>query len=113
MRAIHALMLVASAATGAAAYAQDGWDVIGTRDVGAAADHDVIPVRGLARYRQIRLCAFGGPVNMIDLDVSFANGETLPAGLAARLDAVELDKRFPIIEQRAQLGVLRFAQVAL
>src|SRR5688572_17502650 len=32
---------------------------------------------------------------------------------AGLLDAVELDKGFPIIEQRAQFGVLRFAEVAL
>jgi len=74
MKIVHAMLFAALAATGAAAYAQDEWDAIGTRDVGAAADRDVIPVRGLARYRQIRLCAAGGPVNLLDLDVRFANG---------------------------------------
>jgi hypothetical protein len=74
MKMMRALLVLAAAATCGTAYAQGGWDTIGTRDVGWNNDRDTIPVRGAARYRQIRLCAFGGPVHMMDLDVRFANG---------------------------------------
>jgi hypothetical protein len=74
MRAIHAALLVAAAAVGTAAFAQSDWEVIGTRDVGFSADRDVIAVRGLDRHHQVRLCAYGGGVHMIDLDTRFANG---------------------------------------
>jgi hypothetical protein len=37
-------------------------------------DSDTIPVPGTARYRQLRVCVFGGPINMRDVDVRFRNG---------------------------------------
>ena len=48
-------------------------------------------------------------------DSVFTHNESgyLSLARACLLHAVELDERFPIVEQRAQLGVLRFAQVAL
>src|SRR4051812_50064710 len=37
-------------------------------------DSDTIRVPGTARYRQLRVCVFGGPINMRDVDVRFRNG---------------------------------------
>lgn len=37
-------------------------------------ESDTINVRGTARYRQMRLCVYGGPINMRDVDVRFRNG---------------------------------------
>jgi hypothetical protein len=37
-------------------------------------DRDTIRVPGTARYRQMRVCVYGGPINMRDVDVRFRNG---------------------------------------
>ena len=37
-------------------------------------DTDSIRVPGTARYRQLRVCVYGGPINMRDVDVRFRNG---------------------------------------
>jgi hypothetical protein len=37
-------------------------------------DSDTIRVPGTARYRQLRVCVYGGPINMRDVDVRFRNG---------------------------------------
>jgi hypothetical protein len=50
------------------------WNVIGTRTVSHRAERDVIPAFGRERYSQIRLCVYGDPVRMMDLDVRFRNG---------------------------------------
>lgn len=49
------------------------WRTIGfTRVQGR--DSDTIRVPGTARYRQLRLCVYGGPIEMRDVDVRFRNG---------------------------------------
>ena len=70
----RAAFILAAAILGGDAVAQRGWEVVGSRAVGWNNDRDVIPVRGLERHRQIRLCAAGGAVRMLDLDIRFANG---------------------------------------
>ena len=37
-------------------------------------DSDTVRVPGTARYRQLRVCVFGGPIQMRDVDVRFRNG---------------------------------------
>ena len=37
-------------------------------------DSDSIQVRGAARYRQMRVCVYGGPIRMRDVDIRFRNG---------------------------------------
>ena len=37
-------------------------------------DSDTIRVPGTARYRQMRVCVFNGPIEMRDVDVRFRNG---------------------------------------
>ncbi|MGZ8281998.1 MAG: hypothetical protein ACXWUN_03465 [Allosphingosinicella sp.] len=73
MKAECAALLLAAAIAGPAS-AENGWEVVGSRAVGISVDHDTIPVRGAERHRQVRLCAYGGGVVMIDLDIRFANG---------------------------------------
>ena len=51
-----------------------GWRVIGYRTVRAGTDTDWIATPGAVRFRQLRLCAENAPINIIDLDVFFANG---------------------------------------
>ena len=37
-------------------------------------DTDNIRVPGTARYRQLRVCVYGGPIHMRDVDIWFRNG---------------------------------------
>jgi hypothetical protein len=67
-------------ATGGAGVAEaqfdPGWRVIGSRTVRPGTDTDWIVTPGAVRFRQIRLCAENAPINLVDLDVHFANGGT-------------------------------------
>lgn len=64
------------AATPAAAqfYFGNQWRVIGYKTVNGH-DTDTIRVRGDHRFRQVKVCAYGAPVRMRDLDIRFANGK--------------------------------------
>jgi hypothetical protein len=76
------MMLVAAATAGlslagttpaAAKNGRDGWRTIAVTTV-KGRDSDTIGVPGTARYRQMRVCVYGGPINMRDVDVWFRNG---------------------------------------
>jgi hypothetical protein len=49
------------------------WHTVGYTQVNGR-DNDTVRVRGTARYRQMRLCVYNGPIRMRDLDVRFRNG---------------------------------------
>ncbi len=51
-----------------------GWRIIGFKVVNGASDTDWIYTPGARRFRQIRVCAFDGPITLRDLDVYYANG---------------------------------------
>src|SRR3982750_2501751 len=76
-------MLVLAAATGAATIAtavpadaqrwNANWRTLAYTPVNGR-DSDTIRVPGTARYRQLRLCVYGGPIHMRDFDVRYRNG---------------------------------------
>ena len=107
MKSLIALLGVAAATVGTGALAQGGWDVIGSRNVGWSADRDVIPVRGHARYRHIRLCAFGGPVHMIDLDIRFANGDRQDAAVRSLIRAGDCTRVIDLAGQDRNMTEVR------
>lgn len=49
------------------------WHTVGYAQV-QGRDRDTIRVPGTARYRQLRVCVFNGPIRMRDLDVRYRNG---------------------------------------
>ena len=51
----------------------NNWRTIAFEQVNGR-DTDSIRVPGTARYRQMRVCVFGGPIQMRDVDVRFRNG---------------------------------------
>ncbi len=51
----------------------NNWRTIAVETVDGR-DTDSIRVPGTARYRQMRVCVFGGPIQMRDVDVRFRNG---------------------------------------
>jgi hypothetical protein len=72
LAAAAAAMAMTSAAPASAQY-QRNWRTIAYKTVNGR-DTDNIPVRGAARYRQLRVCVYGGPIHMRDVDVWFRNG---------------------------------------
>lgn len=67
---------VAAVAVAAPADAQrwgGNWRTVGFTQV-QGRDTDTIRVPGTARYRQMRVCVFNGPIHMRDLDVRYRNG---------------------------------------
>lgn len=102
------LALFAGLATlGAAAVAQPGWELIGSRSVGLAVDRDVISVRGRDRHRQLRLCAAGGAVHIIDLDIRFANGGHQDVPMRARLRAGGCTRVVDLVGQNRNITEIR------
>lgn len=67
-------IVLALGVTTATAHAQRGWETIGFKAVGAGTDRDVVRVRGDQRHRQVRICALNRSVQMLDVDVRYANG---------------------------------------
>jgi hypothetical protein len=75
--------LILSAATAAATLAMAApadaqrwvgrWRTIAYEQVNGR-DSDTIRVPGNLRYRQLRVCVYGGPIQMRDVDVRFRNG---------------------------------------
>ncbi len=71
--ATAAVAVVGTATPAAAQYRRNAWRTIAYKTVNGR-DTDNIPVRGTARYRQMRVCVYGGPIDMRDIDVWFRNG---------------------------------------
>lgn len=76
------VLLTAAAAAGAtlftaapanAQYWRHAWRTVAYTTVNGR-DSDTVRVRGTARYRQMRVCVYGGPIHMRDVDVRFRNG---------------------------------------
>lgn len=61
------------ATTPAEAQRWNNWRTIAYQTV-KGRDSDNIRVPGTARYRQLRVCVYGGPIHMRDVDVWFRNG---------------------------------------
>jgi hypothetical protein len=73
LAAATAAATVATAVPVDAQRANVNWQTIAFTTVGGH-DTDTIRVPGTARYRQMRLCVFNGPIQMRDFDVRFRNG---------------------------------------
>lgn len=71
--ATTAIATVATTPAAAQRWHPHAWRTIAYTTVGGR-DSDVIRVPGTARYRQLRVCVFGGPIQMRDVDVRFRNG---------------------------------------
>jgi len=71
--ATAALAVAASAPAVAQRWHPNVWRTIAFTRVNGN-DTDTIRLPGTMRYRQMRLCVYGAPLEMRDLDVRFANG---------------------------------------
>lgn len=68
-----AATLAVAAPAGAERWHPGTWRTVGYAKV-QGHDTDTIRVPGTARYRQMRVCVFNGPIQMRDLDVRYRNG---------------------------------------
>ncbi len=73
--AAAAALAVSAPALAESDYMRDGWDTIGNKTVNAGVDNDHVRVRGAVRYRKLRLCAVGRPIELRHMNVQFHNGE--------------------------------------
>jgi hypothetical protein len=78
--------LAIAGATPATAQYFSRWRTIAYKTVNGR-DSDNIPVPGSARYRQLRVCVFNGPIEMRDVDVWFRNGRHQDIGTRAVMRA--------------------------
>jgi len=91
LAAATAAATVATAVPAGAQHWNANWHTVAYTTVNGH-DSDTIRVPGTARSRQLRLCVFGGPIQMRDFDVRFRNGghqdiavrQTLRAGTCTR-----------------------------
>jgi hypothetical protein len=73
LAAATASAALVSGSPATAQYARRAWRTLAYTTVNGR-DNDTIRVRGAARYRQMRVCVYGGPIDMRDVDVRFRNG---------------------------------------
>jgi len=52
------------------------WEHIGMAQVDFRGDHDAIPAAGAGRFRSVRFVVEGGDLQMFNVRITFANGET-------------------------------------
>jgi hypothetical protein len=53
-----------------------GWEVLGSREVSFQADHDVLEMPGAQAYRSLMFEVGGGDLEMFNVKVTFANGQS-------------------------------------
>lgn len=63
------------------------WRTIAYKTVNRGTDVDRINVRGNARYREVRLCAFNAPIHMRDFDIRFENNQRQDVQVRQRIRA--------------------------
>lgn len=84
------------------------WRTVGYTQVNGR-DTDTIRVRGTARYRQLRVCVFGGPINMRDIDVWFRNGGHQDIGTRAFMRAGSCTRNLDLRGNRRDVSFVRLS----
>ena len=79
-------VVVAGATPAAAQLRRHAWRTVAYKTVNGR-DTDNIPVRGSARYQQLKVCVYGGPINMRDVHVFFRNGRHQDIGTRSLMRA--------------------------
>jgi hypothetical protein len=68
-----------------AAEGRGGWELMGRREVDFRGDHDRIEIgKREGRYRQLEFRVEGAPIEMYNMTVTFANGQTFKPNLRHR-----------------------------
>jgi len=76
-------------------------------------DTDTIRVAGTARSRQLRLCVFGGPIQMRDFDVRFRNGGHQDVAVRQVLRAGTCTRNIDLAGNRRDVTAIRLKYTPL
>ena len=76
-------------------------------------DTDTIRVPGTARSRQLRLCVFGGPIQMRDFDVRFRNGGHQDVAVRQVLRAGTCTRNIDLAGNRRDVTAIRLKYTPL
>jgi hypothetical protein len=76
-------------------------------------DSDRIRVPGTARYRQMRVCVYGGPIDMRDVDVWFRNGGHQDIGTRSLMRAGTCTRNLDLNGRRRDVTEVRLRYMPL
>jgi len=96
----------------AAQYRRHAWRTIAYTTVNGR-DTDTIRVPGTARYRQMRLCVYGRPIDMRDVDVWFRNGGHQDIGTRALMRAGTCTRNLDLRGRRRDVYQVRLKYTPL
>src|SRR5690348_12173130 len=104
--ALTAATVAATSAAPAAAQRWNNWRTVAFTTVNGR-DSDTIRVRGTARYRQMRVCVYGGPIHMRDVDVRFRNGGHQDIGTRSLMRAGTCTRNLDLRGNRRDVSYVR------
>jgi hypothetical protein len=92
---------------------QRSWRTIAYKTVDAGGDTDRINVRGNARYREVRLCAFNAPIRMRDFDIRFENEQRQDVRVRERIAAGSCTRNIDLAGNRRDIEriTLRYERI--
>ena len=76
-------------------------------------DRDTIRVPGTARYRQLRVCVFDGPIEMRDVDVWFRNGGHQDIGTRSLMRSGTCTRNLDLRGRRRDVSYVRLGYMPL
>jgi hypothetical protein len=116
------MMLFAAGAATVAAFAATpadaqhwrggGWRTVAYTQVNGR-DTDTLRLPGTARYRQMRLCVYGAPLAMRDLDVRYANGGHQDVRVRMRMRAGTCTRNIDLAGFRRDVRFIRMQYAPL
>jgi hypothetical protein len=101
-----ATMVVAAAPADAQRWRPNAWRTIAYTQVNGR-DTDTIRLPSTARYRQMRLCVYGGPLHMRDLDVRYRNGGHQDIGVRQMMRAGTCTRNIDLAGNRRDVQQIR------
>jgi hypothetical protein len=103
---IAATTMIAATPADAQRWRGNAWRTIADTQVNGR-DTDTIRLPGTQRYRQMRLCVFGGPLHMRDVDVRYRNGGHQDVRVRSRMRAGTCTRNIDLNGQRRDVRLIR------
>jgi hypothetical protein len=88
------------------------WRTVGYTQV-QGRDNDTVRVPGTARYRQMRVCVFNGPIRMRDLDVRYRNGGHQDVAVRTLMRAGSCTRNIDLAGNRRDVTAVRLKYTPL
>lgn len=112
LAAATAAATVAAAAPANAQHWHGNWRTVAFTVVNGR-DTDTIRLPGTARYRQMRLCVFNGPIEMRDLDVRYRNGGRQDVAVRHMIRAGTCTRNIDLAGNRRDVTAIRIKYAPL